>query len=289
MSSKKKNPRVSVRRKDKDLGQYHPLQLGSLLETGFLEKEDVCQHPETGDWISILQFLDSGGVPGFSRRRGMKAAEESRRGSARKSRQAALPWLVAVVAVLVALGAGFFAWKTFAEVDGLKAALAAAMAKNREMEQQYQQVLFSAREVAASDLVRGRVILRDKSGRRIALPGIKVRLYARKVLDAYLADRHARISEISDADPVRLPVHFLKDIPIPLASTTSDSDGRFEFQLSEPGEYILQTSIRSSKTGELRLWFVSFDSRDPLNTPVDITEANTVRQFHPLLMVVDGR
>jgi hypothetical protein len=39
----------------------------------------------------------------------------------------------------------------------------------------------------------------------------------------------------------------------------------------------------------LRLWFVAFDSRDPLNTPVDITETNAVQQFNPLFMLVDGR
>lgn len=294
-SPKKKNPRVSVRRKEKSLGEYHPLQLASLLETGFLEKEDVCQHPETGDWISIPQFLESGAVPGFSRKVGRAepvsdepVEERDPEENAKKIRWT-LPWVVAALAVFIALGMSFMAWKASRDVADLKASVAAATAKNQELEKQYQQVLFSAREVAASDLVRGRVIIRNKSGKRVALPGIKVKLYARKALEAHLADRQAKIAEIPNADPARFPGHFLKDIPVPLASTTTDSDGRFEFQLPEPGEYILQTSIRSSKTGELRLWFVRFDSRDPLNTPVDITEANAVRQFHPLLMIMDGR
>lgn len=39
----------------------------------------------------------------------------------------------------------------------------------------------------------------------------------------------------------------------------------------------------------MHLWFVAFDSRDPLNTPVDITESNAVHQYNPIFMVVEGR
>ena len=93
----------------------------------------------------------------------------------------------------------------------------------------------------------------------------------------------------NDTGLIQRTYDFLKNIPAPIQTTTTDSDGRFECKIPQPGEYVLQTAIRSAKTGALRLWFVSFDSRDPLNTPVDITESNVVRQFNPIFMVVEGR
>ena len=175
------------------------------------------------------------------------------------------------------------------ENAGLKTQLELAESANANLKQKYQSLLFAAREVAASDLVRGKVIIRDATGKRTVLPGIKVRLYPRAELEAFLSGRYACISEAGGTDPAHLSTHFLKNIPVPIETTTTDSDGRFECNIPQPGEYVIQTSIRSAKTGELRLWFVNFDSRDPLNTPVDITESNAVQQFNPLLMLVEGR
>lgn len=287
----KKNPRVSVRRNDKVLGEYHPLQMGSLLETGHLNKEDLCLDPDTQDWIPLKEFLKNNAVPGYSRprsRRSESNSPEARRLKALEQRTW-IPWLLALFAMAIAMGTGFLTWKMSKEIEGLKQNIAEAEAKNSDLEEKYQHVLFASREVAASDLVRGKVIIRDETGKRIALPGIKIKLYPRADMETYLADRYARISEAGGTDPIRISAYFQKNLPPPLEVTSTNSDGRFEFKLPKPGEYVLQTNIRSMKTGEIRLWFVAFDSRDPLNTPVDITEANTVRQFNPILMVVDGR
>jgi len=273
------------------IGEYHPLQMGSLLETGHLQKADLCLDPETGEWVPLRGFLESGGVPGYSRNRDRQkapATSGSRRADAR-ARNAWVPWIIGFFALAVASGAVFWAWKTSAELGGLQTKLSRAEAANSEWEKKYRDILFAAREVAARDQVRGRVIIRNAGGKRIALPGIKVRLYARAEMETYLADRQSRLSEAGGTDPARLSLHFLKNLPPPLETTSSDSDGRFELKIPAAGEYILQTSIRSAKTGEMRLWFVAFDSRDPLNTPVDITESHVVRQFNPFLMIVDGR
>ena len=189
----------------------------------------------------------------------------------------------------LASGAIFWSNKTFSEIDGLKTSLASAEAANAEWKQKYENVLFAAREVASNDLVRGKVILRDATGKRIILPGIKIRLYPRAEIEEFLSERYKRIADAGGTDANRLSAHFLKTIPLPIETTTTDSDGRFDCKIPQPGEYVIQTGIRSGKTGGLRLWFVAFDSRDPLNTPVDITETNAVQQFNPLFMLVDGR
>lgn len=288
---KGKNPRVQISRGNTLLGEYHPLQIGSLLETGFLKETDLCLKHESTEWIPLKTFLENVDIPGFSRTIG---EDEPLFIEDDPSLQPAathnwIAWVVAALALAAALGAGLWAWKVSQDQTSLTAAIARSEAANAELKKQYQNVLFAARETASNDLVRGRVIIRKDSGKRMALPDIKVRLYSRKTIEDHLAERQANIPDAAGTNPAHLSLHFLKDLPPPAAITTSGSDGRFEMKIPEPGEYILQTSIRSAKTGQHRLWFVAFDSRDPLNTPVDITESNAVRQFNPLFMIVEGR
>lgn len=287
-STNNKNPRVSIKRDGAVIGEYHPLQMGSLLETGHLQKDDLCLDPDTGEWVSLRAFLEKGGVPGYARSRSPQASTASRRAEAR-ARHAWVPWMIGFFALAAMSAAFFWSSRMSSESASLRAKLSAAEAANSEWEKKYQNVLFAAREVAAKDQVRGRVIIRNPAGKRITLPGIKVRLFRRAEIEAYLAGRNACVAEAGGTDQARLSLHFLKNMPAPIETTTTDSDGRFEIKLPAPAEYVLQTSIRSAKTGEMRLWFVAFDSRDPLNTPVDITESNVVRQFNPFLMIFDGR
>lgn len=285
-----KNPRVSVSRNGKVIGEYHPLQMGSLLETGHLKGDDYCLDPEHSKWVPIMEFIRRGSVPDYARKRGMESDSPTR--VARRQRSEGKPgWFLLLVfaAVPVIWGAIFWAGKLSQENAALQTRLGLAEAANADLKQKYQSLLFAAREVASNDLVRGKVIIRDSTGKRVVLPGIKVRLYPRAEIEAFLTERHSRIAEAGETDPARLCAHFLKDMPPPIETTATDSDGRFECKVPRPGEYVIQTSIRSAKSGEMRLWFVTFDSRDPLNTPVDITESNVVQQFNPLLMLVEGR
>jgi len=278
---------VTVKRNGKILGEYHPLQIGSLLETGHFQKGDLCLDRETSSWISIRAFLRKTRA---SRRR-VKDIPDSPRGrrKRRAGRRIAQKLLLGFFALALASGAIFWSKKTGEEIDGLKVSLSGAEAASGVWKQKYENVLFAAREVASNDLVRGKVIIRDAGGKRIVLPGIKIRLYPRAEIEAFLSERYARIAEAGGTDPARLSTHFLKGIPSPIEVTTTDSDGRFECKVPEPGEYVIQTGIRSGKNGSMRIWFVAFDSRDPLNTPVDLTESNAVQQFNPLFMLVEGR
>ncbi|MCX6968764.1 MAG: hypothetical protein NTV93_01245 [Verrucomicrobia bacterium] len=264
--------------------------MASLLETGHLQGDDRCLDPEHSKWVPIKDFIRRGSVPDYARKQGAEA-ETPARGSRRQRRGRKPGWFLLAIfaAALTIWGAIFWAGKLSQENAALQTRLELAEATNADLKQKYQSLLFAAREVASNDLVRGKVIIRDATGKRVVLPGIKVRLYPRAEIEAFLSARYSRIAEAGGTDPARLCAHFLKDIPPPIETTATDSDGRFECKVPQPGEYVIQTSIRSAKSGEVRLWFVTFDSRDPLNTPVDITESNVVQQFNPLLMLVEGR
>ena len=280
MDSLKADPaqKISVKRNGKILGEYPPQEIGSLFETGHLKEQDLYFDPKSGEWLPVNDLL---------RRERPSRSRSGRRERSGKTLKRRL--LLFFAAFAVVLGAVIWESKTSAEIDSLKASLAKAAADNLEWKQKFENVLFAAREVASNDLVRGRVIIRDATGQRVVLPGIKIRLYPRAEIEAFLSERYNRIAEAGGTDANRLPAHFLKGIPFPIETTTTDSDGRFECKVPQPGEYVIQTGIRSGKTGGMRLWFVTFDSRDPLNTPVDITETNAVQQFNPLFMLVQGR
>lgn len=280
---------MTVARKGKVLGKFSLLQLPSLIETGYLSEDDHYLDAVTGDWIPLKDCL--GDIPGYARRSSRKISAPPQKEIPPGLKPFRVPptfWIAGLAALLLAAGASVWAWIQWNEAAALRLRLAAAETTNREWKEKYHQILFAAREVAAHDLVRGRVIARNASGKRVVLPGIKVRLYTRAEIESHLAERN-RTANQAGTDPISLAAHFLKNLPNPIELSTSDSDGRFEMKIPSPGEYVIQTSIRSAKTGQMKLWFVAFDSRDPLNTPVDITESNSAQQFNPLLMVVEGR
>lgn len=278
-------------RNGKALGDYPIREIGSLLETGHLQGGDLCRDPEGSAWVSLHDLMKRRAGQGGAkagRENGSRPQGRERRQRRPRSRNTLL-LLLGFFSAAVALGAYFWVGKTNGDNEDLKARLARSEAENLDWKQKYQNVLFAAREVASNDLVRGRIVLRDATGKRVVLPGVKVRLYPRREIEGYLSDRYDKIAEAGGSDPAKLSVHFLKQIPPPAETTTTDSDGRFECKVPEPGEYVLQTSIRSAQSGAMRLWFVTFNSRDPLNTAVDLTESNAVQQFNPLFMLVEGR
>ncbi len=292
----KKQPRVQVARDGKVLAEYANLQLPSLLETGHLNPGDHCFDAEAQAWIPLEDYMKD--ISGFSRKgRNSEPAESApaekqpARAEQERSWQSAqvVPWLLAFFALAAAVGAGLFAWTQSAEIATLRDRLATAEQAKAGLQKQYDEALLKERDLAPGDLVRGRVIIRSAAGNRTAPPGVKVRLFARSAIADHLEARFAAGTSETGGDPSRLAVHYMKDLPSPIETTTTDSDGRFELKVPEPGDYVIQSSLISAKTREMRLWFIAFNSRDPLNTPVDINDSNVVRQFDPLLMLVEGR
>ncbi len=287
MDSLDSNKKIAILRNGQPLGEYPLRELTSLLETGALKIKDQCYDPESKELRTLPDFLSRVKISGSTRSSEATELwqENLEENNHRRAWAGAISLLFLTFAVV--LGATLWIGQLSAENTQLRDRLARAETGKEEMKKAWQDVMFAAREVASSDLVRGRVILRDATGKRVALPGVKVRLYSRAAIEAHLAAQAATKPETTDA--TRMSAHFLTELPAAIDNTTTNSDGRFECRIPEPGEYILQTSIRSAKNGAMRLWFVAFDSRDPLNTPVDITEGNVVQQFNPVFMIADGR
>ncbi|MCX6968825.1 MAG: hypothetical protein NTV93_01555 [Verrucomicrobia bacterium] len=288
---------VHVARDGKVLGQYPPEQLAALIDTGHFLDSDLCYSENHPIWTPMPQFLKKIEAPKYSRahKDDSHASEVgySRRGHRSKRN---LPvvlsgWIAFLLALSALLGAGFWIAGLYAEI-GRQASQVAEMDKTLvQKEKENQRLLFISREVAESGTVRGSIVIRNEAGKRVAMPGVQVFLFPRKTIESYLEARAADVARIPAGTTVDGNEFFTASLPSSAASTTTDASGRFEFSVPDPGEYVLFTRMNSFAQGAqvAKIWFVGFNSQDPLNTLVQITEANSVQQFVPSLMIVEGR
>jgi len=295
---------IHVSREGKVLGQYPPEQLPPLLDSGHFRESDLCSSEEHPDWMPMPQFLKKIEPPKYTRAQpsekssGDKDRKSRAGGSSRRNAHAGhnatailAGWVAFLLSVAILVGAGFWIAGLYAENHQLATRINELDEKLAAKEKEYQRLLFSSREVAEDGVIRGTVALRNDAGKRVAMPGAQIALFSRKVIEKYLDERAEALRELPDNTTVDGNLFFMTDMPSPLQSTMTDASGRFEFPIREPGEYVVfaRLSIFSQGGSGMRLWFVTFNSQDPLNTLIKIDESNVVQQFVPALMVISGR
>lgn len=287
---------VHVARDGKVLGQYPPEQLPALLDSGHFLESDVCYSELCPVWTPMPQFLKKVEPPRYSKAHREESSEprsSSRRSHHSKRNSAVMlsGWIAFLLSVSLVIGAGFWIAGLHAEIGRLSNQITEMNTRLDQKEKENQRLLFVSREVAESGVVRGSIILRNEGGKRVAMPGVQVFLFPRRTIDSYLDERATELSRVPAGTSVDGNDFFTTNLPSPLKTTTTDASGRFEFPVTEPGEYVLFTRMNSFAQGAqaLRIWFVAFNSQDPLNTLVQINESNYVQQFVPSLMIVDGR
>jgi len=286
---------VHVARGGKVIGQYPSEQLASLAESGFLLDTDLCYSEACPVWTPLPEFLKKYEMPKFSLGRpddGKKRGYAGRHRHSRQNPSAVLSgWIAFLLALSALVGSGFWIAGLYSEI-GRKSGQVEEMTKQlAAKEKESQRLLFVSREVVEPGVVRGSVIVRNEAGKRVAMPGVEVLLFPRKVIESYLEARADEVARLPAGTSVDGNKFFTVGLPPPTASATTDASGRFEFPVPEPGEYVIFTRMNIFVQGGRaeRIWFVAFNSRDPLNTLVQINETNCVEQFVPSLMVVEGR
>lgn len=295
-----KNRTVHVARDGKVIGQYPPVQLVSLLDTGGILPTDLCYSEQLPAWTPVLEFIEKTGVEKFSRaastseegpaeKTPARASSSSRRPSRKRNNDSNIMiggWMAFLLAGAALVGAVFWILSQQNEITARDTEIARLREEVGNKEKENQRLLFVSRELAEPGTVRGSLVMRNEAGKRIAIPGTEVRMFRRDVIETHLDARFSEASALSTDQQRDAAQFLLLGLPSPVASTTTDASGRFEFTVPEPGEYVLIAQIAAPTP---RLWFVSFDSRDPLNTLVEISEANAVQQLVRSLMIVQGR
>lgn len=293
---------VRVSRNGRLIGQYPPDQLASLWDTGQFRDTDVCTSDEVPEGAPLTEFLKKVSIskyapvtpiePSMQRVVTSSTSSSGRRQRQKKNKTPALAgWIAFLLSLSVSVGLVFWIFGLYGELARKTEKAADLEARLAAKDRDYQKLLFVSREITEPGVIRGSAILRNESGKRIAMPGIQVSLYNRKVIEQYIEERGHALAALPPGSTVDGAAFFSTDLPRPLNTTTTDASGRFEFKVPEPGEYVFFTSINSFSQGtqSTRLWFVSFNSEDPLNTVVEISDTNAVQQFVPSLMIAEGR
>ncbi len=292
------NRLVHVARDGKVIGQYPPEQLASLMDTGHFLESDLCYSDVCPEWTPLPEFLKKVDAPRYSRaKHGTEPSpSKSSSGRGRHRGKKDMPlllsgWIAFLLALSGLVGAGFWIASLYHELDQKTVRIKEMEKDQDKLEKENQKLLFASRELAEPGFVRGSIILRNDAGKRVSLPGTQVFLYARKTIEEYLEAQSRTAMQQPSLSPGELAAFFVENLPQALNSTTTDASGRFEFKVPEPGEYVLFSRLATVVQGSqmLRLWFVAFNSQDPINSLVTIDETNSVQQFIPSLMIVEGR
>jgi len=289
---------VHVARAGKIIGQYPPEQIAALVDSGFFLDTDFCYSETCPEWTPAPEFLKKIAVPKY-----LKVRESTGNspdiGNTRRSRREMQNltvlisgWIAFLLALSAVIAAAFWIAGLYGEMDRQSIRIDTLETAIAQKDKEIQRLLFTSREVAETGVVRGSVILRNESGKRAAMPGVQMSLFPRKAIEDHIERKAADVAKIPAGPSVDGNAFFTAELPEPIGRTTTDARGRFEFSLPEPGEYVIFTrmNISAQEGGQAeRIWFVGFNSQDPLNSLVQVSEANCVQQFVPSLMVIDGR
>lgn len=283
---------VHVARDGKVIGQFPPTQVATLLERGDFTEEDFCYSDAFGEWLPINEYLQRAAIPKFQRAKEETDAPKPPRRPprAQPGGGAALGAFVAFLFTFAALvGAVFWIANLYDRIEVAKGDVEKARQAQAAAEREYQKLLFLSAETAPEGSVRGSIVLRNSAGRRIAIPGLSLSLYPRDLIEGHLDGVFERIGSMNVGE-AELPVALTDGLGAPASVTTTDASGRFEFKLPGDGEYVIVTVV-GAESPELpgRVWFVGFNSTDPANTNIELTDGNRVQQFVRNLVVIEGR
>lgn len=284
------NRLVHVARDGKIIGQYPPEQLAALLDSGHFQTNDLCYSENFPEWIPLPEHLKKVEAPKYSR---LSHGESKRPHRHKRPVNLLAPavlggWIAFLLALAVLTGAGFWIASLYGTIGEKNDRIEKMVKKIDEQEKENQKLLFATREIAEKGTVRGSFVVRNSSGKRTSVPGAQIFLFSRKTIENYLEKRTEEFSRLPDKANVNVVEFYFSALPTPLATTTADASGRFGFNIPESGEYVICTRVNVQPQGG-RLWFVAFNSEDPLNTLVEIDESNSVQQLVPSLMIVEGR
>lgn len=211
----------------------------------------------------------------------------SRRGSDRK----ALKWqVVSIFAFLVAIMVGVVMFVRSSAVEAERNRfqertefLQSELAKRTESLERLSE---STGEVLEPDFIKGRLLLRANDGTLVPQQGVKVLLYNRREIERHLEE--ALKKEESGSDDAKVAQNLVNTLPFPIATTTTDSKGAYEFRLQAAGDFVLHTNILANGSNPM-LWFLGFNSTEPPYTRIDFTDSNRSTSLVPGLIVVPAR
>lgn len=289
---------VQVARNGQPLGNYEADKIGDLIEMGrllstdhFFDEKARVWRP-LSEWTGILTvdelktIDETGSLPSGEKAEGSGRSRRRKKGRG-KSQKADKTAIFALIGCLLALGiaGGLWAWaQTLKQsFDGATEQIRFLNEKMDALNKEKQ--LLS--EIAPSGRIRGIFTYEPSLNQAAIISGATVGLYRR-------ADVEAAVNQIVSEQPLSAgnfddAIEKLKTaIAAPLKISLSDSNGRFDLDVPEPGDYVLVASA-GKKIGDIvqrYVWLVGFHAENQPSTLVMLNDKNALSSSRPRLAIV---
>ncbi len=285
---------VTVARKGKILGEFSAGDLPGLMESGQILSDDYCYIEETNDWFTVRDYIQATEAPKA------RAAQEE---AVEITETLTGPMLVlhlrgvSILGFAILLGLALYV-SAGVWIYTLSRQLSETTARANELQIQLFNSVNAGSEFdpkpkipKVRSKVVGQASLVDQNGAKQLLTGFYIDLYQEKTLKNYLLSRSLELAKYKQTGDREILIRLLRDLPSPLRKTTTDASGLYEFDLPAEGRYIVYSSTtQEGITGpEIKMWFLSFATNDPLNLPVNITGENSATRYEPEFLVKLGR
>jgi len=223
--------------------------------------------------------------PVFRRAESSEESEEEKE-AVEQSPQAKM-WQKAFIILLLVCAAGIgaiFFWVSakVSETESLRARADNLQNLIAEKDSTIRNLRDSTRTQLEPNEIQGRFILNSTQPKS----GAKVALFRRAEIEKFLKETLSKIE--SGADETAIALNITNNLPFPLASTATDSEGFYRLEIPEPGEFILHTNIVGDSSKTL-VWFLAFSPDDPQHGPIHFTEKNASNLLSPDFAIVEAR
>lgn len=287
--------KVHVSRNGSLLGVYDFDQLGDMLERGQLQKTDHYYDEAASNWIPLAEWKEADGLAKFkhasekpasqdggsSRRRGGKSSRAKKKGA----QTAVFGWVACLFALVVAAGIFAYAATLQERINAANDEITSLKAANENLKRENQLMT----EITPSDRVRA-IITYEPSANQVAImSGATVGLYHRKDVEAALAGAVGK-EAVSNSEGFDQGIEKLKSaISSPIQITLTDSNGRVDLPVPEPGDYVLVASAgKSTPSGTERfLWLMGFRAGGQPSSLILLNEKNASTLRKPHFSIVD--
>jgi hypothetical protein len=222
------------------------------------------------------------GGKGSGRRRGGKSSRSKKKGL----EVAMVGWIACLFALVVAAGVFGYAATLQGRIGELEKEVVDLNARTETLKRENQLVT----EISPADRVRA-IITYEPSANQVAImSGATVGLYKRQDVEAALATIAGKTSDLtSSSEAFERGIETLKSaIPSPIEVTLTDSNGRVDMPVREPGDYVMVASAgKSTPSGlERYLWLIGFQANSQPSSLILLNEKNATSLRKPAFSIV---
>jgi hypothetical protein len=296
----KEDSKIHISRNGSPLGVYEADQVSDMLERGQLQATDLFYDEATGSWTPLSEWkaqeqpanfkrADEVAAPGGAESRSGQRRRGSRSGRGKKkgSEGAIFGWIACLFALVVAAGIWAYAAHLQTQVGEKEKTILDLRAANEKLKRENQFLS----ELSPAGRVRAIITYEPVPNQVAIMSGATVTLYRRADVEEILSKLSGRTHELANSlEAFEQAIESLKaSIPSPIEVALTDSNGRVDLPVQEPGDYVLVASAgKNTMSGlERYLWLIGFRSDAQPSPLILLNEKNATSLRNPSFSIVD--